>query len=386
MDNEPLIFVHSSFRTGSTWFQSRFRMSPEFCTYTEVYNEALATLKLEELGRTNFCAWNSKHPPSVPYFLEYAPLIKPEGGVEGFRAEFTYDRFFPEDPENLPADERAYIANLIANARQSGKIPVITCTRSLGRVAALKKAFGGLHLFIHRNIFNQWCSYTEQAATGIGYFLESIDRTLGPANVRVLQILKHTYKTETADANSANLFLKFVLLHCYLYQQALRAADHSIYLEDLSDNSVRQRLVDLIHQQTGCRVDFSGYDERRQFSFIDIEPSLLREAIATFTNFNDDGLDDASAKIVRRIHDACIESYADYRHQFSPLLKAQKAIHATSVSRLSELQWCKAELESCKAELEKALQERDRSEARLRKVENSFIGRIDTRIRRLGRH
>ena len=354
-------------------------MIPEFCTYTEAYNESLATLKLEELGKANFCAWNSKHPPSVPYFLEYAPLIKPEGGVEGFLAEFSYDRFFPEDPDKLPDDENAYLQKLISNARKAGKIPVITCTRSLGRVTALKNAFGGLHLFIHRNIFNQWCSYTEQAATGNLFFLESIDRTLETADVRALQILKHTYKTDALDANNPNLFLKFVLLHCYLYQQAVRAADHSIYLEDLNDNGVRQRLVDLIHQRTGCRVDFSGYKERRQFSFVDIEPSMLREAISTFTNYNDDGVDDESAKVMRRISDACIESYAEYRDQFSPLLKAQKAIHATSMSHLSELEWCKAELE-------KVLRERDLYEKAVTKLKKSFFGRIDPRIRQLGRH
>src|SRR5262249_45081642 len=162
LDGAPrLIFVHSSFRTSSTWFWSKFRPLRETACYYEPFNDELATITCDKAGWAGFNAWDSHHPPTEPYYLEYLPLIQATGGVPLYERSFHLEWFTPIGGirGKLRPTEIKYLAALVNHARGRGKIPVFQDTRSLGRLWPLKESFGGLHIFLYRNLWRQWLSY-----------------------------------------------------------------------------------------------------------------------------------------------------------------------------------------------------------------------------------
>jgi hypothetical protein len=92
----PVVFVHSSWRTGSTFVWSRFRQDRRTMAYYEVFHESLATLKAGDVHGRTPDAWASKHPAVAPYLSEYIPLLGEEGGVRGYDPAMAYERFLPQ--------------------------------------------------------------------------------------------------------------------------------------------------------------------------------------------------------------------------------------------------------------------------------------------------
>ncbi len=358
MASAPLIFIHSSFRTGSTWFQSRFRQNEAFCTYTEIFNEHLASCRLDNLHRIDHASWSSRHPPSIPYFAEYAPLFRDNGQLEGFRREFAFERYFPSSTDSLPSDEYAYVSSLIETARKQGKIPVLTCTRSIGRITALKKAFGGFHIFLYRDLFNQWCSYTELAVGGNRYFLDTVDMIIKSSGDERLKSICAVFNTGTTTPQDSFTFVRFCLLHLFLYQMASDACDFPVFMGDLSLHEIRSELEKTVHSLTGQMVSFSGYRENQQISFIDIEPQVLSEAIAMFVVPRKGDIELKQSGILEKSCETLLSSFSKYRQNHGPLLKSYKALferfqaleaHLQSVQsernlRTTELSLCQAEL------------------------------------------
>lgn len=330
MSCEPVIFIHSSFRTGSTWFQSRFRRSDGFCTFTEAYNEQLASLTLAEVYRACYEGWTSRHPPSIPYFAEFAGLLRPEGGVEGFKPAFSFERYFPEDPGHLPDDERAYLQGLIDSARRHGRIPVITFTRSLGRVAAIRAALGGFHILTYRNLFNQWCSYTQFAASGASYFLNTTDWIIAAARDTRLRAFAAVFGKGRPSAADAATFLRFVLLHLYLYGSAAAACDAQVWMEDLAVDEIRSGLEARLREVTGRAVDLTGHAETRQFSYIDLDPAVLQEAMAVFPGLPPP--DGDAGRVVQRCREALLASFTRYMAEAPALLASHRALYARTLT------------------------------------------------------
>ena len=93
--------------------------------------------------------------------LEYAPLIRPTGGVELFDPAMTMQSFIPVGGlrGELRASEREYLTQLVRLAEKTGKFPVFGEVWSLGRMWAIKQALGKLHIFQYRNLWPQWLSH-----------------------------------------------------------------------------------------------------------------------------------------------------------------------------------------------------------------------------------
>src|SRR5262249_52340438 len=151
-NNEPL-FIHSSWRSGETWFSFLFRRFPQTAVFYEPYHEDLATITLQEVTKGGPNP-EAGHPGTLPYFLEYARLLRRSGGVRLFRPEMSYDWFIPDGGAlgTLRHAEVQYLALLIRRTQRSGQIPILAFSRSLGRIGAIKKCFGGTHVVITRNL------------------------------------------------------------------------------------------------------------------------------------------------------------------------------------------------------------------------------------------
>ena len=169
------IFIHSNWRVSHTWFWLKFREHQSTLCFYEPFHERLQTLTRSEACSLGPNSWNSGHPPTESYFREFVPLIRKAGGVRLFVPEISYGWFLPADglTGDLRAEEIKYLALLIRHARRLRRIPVFGFARSLGRLAAIKNRFPGVHIFQYRNLWTQWVSLIDQRQNGNKYiFIE----------------------------------------------------------------------------------------------------------------------------------------------------------------------------------------------------------------------
>lgn len=154
---EP-IFVHSLFRSASTYFFQKFRSIDSFCCYQEPFNESLAALNFPwrhyRLLESPTATTELRHPLlDRPYFYEFWASRQHLRGL--YHRAFAYDQYFVKDAQ-LPAQQQAWISALLEHAAAR---PMLQLSRSSGRVAALRRLYGGRHVQLWREPRVQWWSY-----------------------------------------------------------------------------------------------------------------------------------------------------------------------------------------------------------------------------------
>lgn len=154
--HRPPVFLHGGWRCGSTYVWNKFRAHDAVLAFYEPFNERLARCTARAIAGDTQRAWNSRHPQlTAPYFAEYLPLID-HRGVTRYEERFALRRYFV--PTQQPLEEAAYLASLLRLAETSGKQAVLGFSRSLGRVGAIKRIFGGCHVVLIRDPVQQWLS------------------------------------------------------------------------------------------------------------------------------------------------------------------------------------------------------------------------------------
>lgn len=272
---EP-IFLHTSFRTSSTWLWEKFRSAPGVLAYCEPFNEFLGTATGETLAEPRPDNWSSGHPACAPYFLEYGPLLCGTGGVKGFCPDFSFQRFVPEDGVrgSLGIEERVYLQALVDHGLSQTRTPFLAFTRSLGRMAGIKAAFGGAHLFLYRPLLDQWLSYLSQREQGREYFVQTLVEIVvfGAARVPLFQRLidmfwvggdgpGNYYGFRDIDA----AFEVFLVIHLYLYAHATGIADIVIDGKRLAaESDYRRSMETRIAEGTGVALSLEDAVRRVQ--------------------------------------------------------------------------------------------------------------------------
>lgn len=172
-DRHRAVFLHTGWRTAGTWLWARFRALPWVEAYHEPLHETLDTLTAGTVPYHRADAWASGHPAlTLPYYHEYAPLLRATGGVTGFHANFATDDFFAAADTALPA-LRAYLTRLLDHAMGRGRQPVLKFCRSLGRVGWMQRVFPhAVHVVLLRNPATQFASARRyHTHEDISYFL-----------------------------------------------------------------------------------------------------------------------------------------------------------------------------------------------------------------------
>ena len=259
------IFVSSSFRTSSTWIWEKFRQSKNTLTYYEPFHEALSYLRKEDALSIGPEAWKSGHPSSAPYFLEFVPMLKAGGGVHGFSENFAFKEFFPPTGSHgdLSSEQHSYVSSLVAHAERKSLIPVLACTRSLGRMGALKKAFGGVHVFLYRPIFDQWASYLAQSRSGNDYFINTtMEIIVNNQHDRFMRWIFNRYISsgdqEINRSYEDNCFYCHFSLHVYLYLLAIEECDIELNSADISiDKLLSENFSRDVFDKSGVVIDVS---------------------------------------------------------------------------------------------------------------------------------
>lgn len=155
----PSLFIHSLFRTGSTYLWSRLRELPDTYCFYEPFHPHLLLLdsrQSDPWGTSPAGTQGIHHPPLDHGRLEeYRPLLTPGvRGVPGFHKSFSFTDFCDRDSQPR---QRDYIHGLLAAA--GNRIPVLQFNRSALRIGWFKKNWPrGLHIYLYRNLRNQFLS------------------------------------------------------------------------------------------------------------------------------------------------------------------------------------------------------------------------------------
>lgn len=296
MLREQVIFLHSSFRSSSTWFWERFRADENVYAFYEPLHERLSTMTKAEALSESAASYIPGHPEGQPYFLEFEKLISQRGGVDRYSPEFAFDRFVPEDGLNgsLSAKEIAYFQGLIDYAHSCGKMPVFGCTRSLGRVGSFKAQFGGVHILVHRPLLDQWLSYRSIYETD-PYFIFTISKILkeNADKDKLLASIAEKTISDTGDifgfGNLQSCLVAFLALHLYLISQARDLCCIEVDIGCIaSDRNKRTEVERGIERLTGLQISLKDVQRKAYLteSYIaEMTEDSVAQAIALFSGY-----------------------------------------------------------------------------------------------------
>jgi hypothetical protein len=268
------VFLHGGWRCGSTYVWNKFRAQDDVLAFCEPFHERLARCTADTILRDTEQAWDSRHPRlNAPYFAEYLPLLS-RTGVARYEDRFAVRRYFV--PTQQPLDEAAYLASLLRLAENNGKQATLGFSRSLGRVGAIKRVFGGHHVVLIRDPVQQWLSARSQRLEHrspyfeLGYLMIlALASRLSVAG-RVARWLKiphlrfgsfgHQYRLlrrRFEPLNDELAYRAFIAVYMLSYTKALRHADIVIDMDRLSGSRPYADAVSAeLLQATGVDLDF----------------------------------------------------------------------------------------------------------------------------------
>jgi hypothetical protein len=263
------IFVHSLFRSGSTYLFEVFRRSPAgYWCYQEPLNEYLrhaadAPDRLLEISTRDGALL--RHPTlEKPYFWEFYQVRDAIAPL--FRKRLSYDGFFATPDSSSFRDLVSYLRALIDSAR--GR-PFFQCCRTTGRSAALREALAGTHIHLWRNPHDQWWSYqvgdyfnaTTQRifnAADLPPPLVAIKASCGIADFHDDDIEIELARDRNHRLAARDDYVSFYALWLYSMIACERTADLSLNIDALTTSAAyRQRVLDTL-ARIGIRdLDFS---------------------------------------------------------------------------------------------------------------------------------
>ncbi len=156
---EEPVFLHSLWRTGSTYLFGKFRETQRYYCLYEPLHEFMGRLNeshMREFSGRKIAAKLSHSTMSGGYFDEYRPFQR-RGipGVPGYRESMTVADFFAGEKASF----QQYIAGLVAGCRDQGLRPLLQFCRSTGRLEFFRNRISGTNVYLQRNPRDQWQSY-----------------------------------------------------------------------------------------------------------------------------------------------------------------------------------------------------------------------------------
>jgi hypothetical protein len=166
------IFIHSLYRTGSTYVWSKFRENKKYCCYYDPFHHNMGSIDTENPMLENLSIMNAhrlRHPVlDREYTDEYRKLLPVhEKGVPSFKKSFTADDYCNN---NDNPEQKKYIDSLILGTEN--QVPLFKSNLSPLRSEWFKKNYpGALHLYLLRNPRNQFQSYLDMYEQEFPLFL-----------------------------------------------------------------------------------------------------------------------------------------------------------------------------------------------------------------------
>lgn len=247
IDKSP-IFIHSLFRSGSTYVFNVFRRTAGYWCYQEPLHEITYFSRENPQGlqadQGDEKAKLLRHPNlDQSYFLE---LIETwPAWRDSVQGRYIYDAYFSKNERESGIQ---FWKSLIGAAK--GR-PVFQECRTSGRIKAIKQALGGSHIYLWRNPWDQWWSYKVN-----GYF-DTINQLIAhasqpPAPLRVMLAALGLPRYESNDLSgslafygerpltSEQSYLIFYMLWCLALKEGGGAADLLLNIDRLSESATYQ--------------------------------------------------------------------------------------------------------------------------------------------------
>jgi hypothetical protein len=259
------VFLHSLFRTGSTYLFDKFRRTEQFYCYQEPCNEALIDLDARPDGFLKHPDYDSRmlrHPAlTAPYFFEFYCVRDRLKGL--FRKPFSFEEYFTGP--RLPAAQREYFGTLIEAAPRR---PLLQFCRSAGRVEALRREFGGTHIHLWREPRGQWWSYKVSSyfdatthatynAVQLPAALSKIGVLAGIPRFRGRSVNREICFHRNHPTTARRSYLAFFGIWLYSFIEFERYVSKTICINKLNDNPYRARVAHGLASAGVAELEFS---------------------------------------------------------------------------------------------------------------------------------
>lgn len=291
------IYIHSLFRSGSTYIFNKFRESNEnFYCYQEPFNEHLLIAKhnpneiLEIHKDTSVIL---RHPKlNKPYFFEFYPIIKQVSRY--LDSSLCYKKFF--DSKDEEGTLNSYINCLI---KQTDKVPVLQMCRSFGRTSVFNN---GRNIFLWRNPWDQWWSYKVDDyfnvrnllilnADNLPPFLGDIREKVGVKRFECDNIDEEILHFNKVNLNSNQNYLIFYALWCYALIENYLKMDLLLNIDGLSTSAeYRVHVANELKSMNVFKIDFSDcrspigcYNREEEEFFVHIETQVHKLLLETYS-------------------------------------------------------------------------------------------------------
>jgi hypothetical protein len=243
------VFIHSLWRSGSTYLFGAFRRSERgYWAYQEPLHEAVLAMDRRPemlIGLTVEGMRHLRHPAlDKPYYFE---LHAAHASWQGLLSkEAIFDDYF--GGQSGAAITR-YFSALIRAAQ--GR-PVIQECRTSGRIELLKKSLGGVHLFLWRNPWDQWWSFKVDSyfdvacqlilgASSAPPVIALLRNECGYAEFHDAEIAREYEHFRLRPMPPAKKYLVFFVLWCLALLEGLRHADLLVNVDMLSSSEAYRK-------------------------------------------------------------------------------------------------------------------------------------------------
>ncbi len=273
------IFIHSLFRSGSTYFFNVFRRSPigYFC-FQEALHPVVFFLKdnPQDLLKFHTATYELMRHPNLdrPVFYEVASV------ASAWKDKLTYSAIFDGYFGSAQADNGVEFFRAILDEVKDKK-PVFEECRTSGRIGLLRDALEGFHIYLWRNPWDQWWSYKtidhldyqNREIINAPNSLNAITRLRSELSFQksytdtVLQVQDGVFASEES-------YLAFYLLWLLGLHEGAKHAHLLINIDKLTESDTyRQEILTRLVENGINGVDFSDcqipqgdyFDEDRKF-------------------------------------------------------------------------------------------------------------------------
>lgn len=252
------VFVHSWFRSSSTWLWAKFRSDPSLRAYYEPLNEELPLWTPELIRSRPAVAFKGDKHPALDrhYFDEYIDLIS--AGRLRFKPSLSYHRYvlLRDEQDEILA---TYLSGLIEDARSASKRPVLCFCRSQMRSLWISANFGGTHICQIRNPWDQWRSFGAHS-----YFYTQAARIALLLNDRVAGSFAHVSAVSSAPAGKSGVHFEvasirkcFALIWLASTLQALASSEVVVDPEHIAASEGARCEIEAQLLNCGLAVDLS---------------------------------------------------------------------------------------------------------------------------------
>ncbi|WP_336367016.1 hypothetical protein [Marinobacter sp. C2H3] len=343
------IFVHSLFRSGSTFLFDRFRqLEYDYWCYQEPLHEIAVVAKdnpeqlFVDMGAEKVELL--RHPPlSRPYFEELFkawPIWK-----DSISSPIIYDAYFSSSDGEIGV--RYWEA--LSTAAPEEKRPLFQECRTACRIGAIKSQMGGYHIYLWRNPWDQWWSYkadsyfdtVNQIIVNSKDAPESLKGLVSSMNLprykggELFEAFEFYRKRPLTSEQS---YLAFYFLWLMAMREGQLYADNVISIDRLSDSKefkfeVRRRLEEAGLKSpdfSSCHIPQGYYAEKEREWFSNLEAQVHQALL------NDRWTSNELQKILTIRHESQPISWAVSVSDRSPADMAEQVSRARTVARGQE--------------------------------------------------